>query len=1113
MAKAPIGKTFVEIDLDAKKYVAGIAKVKIGSKKELTEMEQAWRGLGSKAELTFDKMRQQAISNYEKIKRSVFSTADDIVRAEKAKNDKIARINKQQFGEQTSLLSMVKKHWMVFSAAAIGAIYAIQRALKESVSGYAVFEVALNRLGNVSDETISSMRAKILSISPALGTVTELTKGYYQVLSAGVTDPIKSMELLTASAKMSKEATIEQSESVKGIAALMGAYADELKTATDAADLLYKTEKLGITAVGEMVPLVGNLANMARSVGLSANEMAAALAQITTTGAGTNISVTQLQGLLTALSKKFSLLPPKIQEYGSAIDAVKALGFQGVLKEIMRYTDGNSTALVKMLGRQEGYLALLQLSKNEFGDYSERLEEMTNKTGAFDDAWKRYAKTLTAIWDTFKNTIGRQAVLLGEKLAPKIKEVTEKVSAWIEKNDDLIAQKMPEYVNALMSGLTTVAIYAEKTAKFMVSIKDAMKAVYLLQTGRGGELFLPEESETLSRLKVLKDIAELERQLTNAIKWRQRAEEKGNQASIKIYNIRITQYKTELDVLKKKAGIETTNIAKISKLEQAKNKELLSYMDDLIKAQVKTEKKVVDVHVKATKQYLSDEQIKNKNLLAYMDDLIKAEQAATKNKTKAVADYARESTNIYERLFDDVQKLDLGDYEHSLALLDKRYENYKTHLENLAIQDSKYAGGVQLLDKWIAGEKQKLWDDWAKKHGTVLDRLELRWRDYQKEGINTNKIMYDAISAGAANLEKQLSDVFFNVLTGNMSKVSLDWDAMWASMVRSTTDHMARIVTETALNVAAKAASAGMDWLGQSMGWWAAGSWEIKKQHMAMLHPGEMVIPTDMADKIRDGSGNIGLGEPMLPELSTTIPGSFRDVYVDNAIKSALYSAAKGFGVRTVLSLLMGTGMKVNPWGVMGAYARAAYKGYMGHRDAKKLYSLIYGKDAPYNPDQNVQQSMQAIDWSGFDAHMAEMYPLMAINNPGYDSGGGAGGDWSGFGGFGDPARGGFGFGDFGFARGGGLFSRPTIMGEHGPEWAVPTYEPERSRFLKNVGADPDKLAAAIANKLVAGGNITINTPLIHIGGNLIADKQTFDDFVEQIDYTINKRNKRVYAF
>ena len=357
-----------------------------------------------------------------------------------------SRIEAASHKMEQSMLRILKVG-MVAAVAAVGAAAVI------SVKQFAEFEVALNRLGNVSDRSLGVMRKEILGMSSELGSVTELTKGYYQVLSAGITDPIKSMEMLTVSAKMSKEATIAQGDAVRGIVAVMGAYSDELKTATEAADLLYSIERSGITSVGELIPLIGNLANLSKAVGLSANEMAAALAQITTTGAGTSIAATQLQGLLVALNRRFKALPPVIQAYGSAIAAVKAMGFQNVLQEIMRYTEGNATVLTKMLGRQEGYLGLLQLTKNEFGEYADRLEAMTKKAGAFDDAWKRYKVTLKALWDTFKNTIGRQAVLLGAELAPKIGDVLTKMSKWVVVNRDLISQKTSEAITKIKESI------------------------------------------------------------------------------------------------------------------------------------------------------------------------------------------------------------------------------------------------------------------------------------------------------------------------------------------------------------------------------------------------------------------------------------------------------------------------------------------------------------------------------------------------------------------------------------------------------------------------------------------------------------------------------------
>ena len=41
------------------------------------------------------------------------------------------------------------------------------------------------------------------------------------------------------------------------------------------------------------------------------------------------------------------------------------------------------------------------------------------------------------------------------------------------------------------------------------------------------------------------------------------------------------------------------------------------------------------------------------------------------------------------------------------------------------------------------------------------------------------------------------------------------------------------------------------------------------------------------------------------------------------------------------------------------------------------------------------------------------------------------------------------------------------------------------------------------------GRSVVIN---FNIGGNIIGDKQAFNDFAEKIDFVINKRNKRVYA-
>ena len=476
MAGKPVGTIYAELDLDTTKFTRAQKTILKEAQVVTTGVEKNYKTLGVKSAAMFNAMRDQAENAYQGIAHSSRATADDIVRAEKAKNAKIKQLNQQQFGDQNKMLTHLKNNWKLYGAAAAAAV---GLAVRSSIKQYEEFEVALNRLGNVSDDTLVTMKGRIMDVSPVLGSVTELTKGYYQVMSAGVTEPLKAMELLRISAGVSKESTIEQADAVKGLAALMSTYSDEVESAGAAADLLYATERYGITTVGELTPLIGNLANMSKAVGLHANEMAAAMAQISTTGAGTSQSVTQLQSLLTALSKKFELLPESIKKYGSSIAAVEDLGFEGVLKEIWDATDGNSSALVKMLGRQEAYMALLQLSKNEFKGYEERLVGMTDKVGAFDAAWKRYGLTFRATKEEFLNTIGREAVMLGEELAPALKEVIGDTSEWVGENRGLINSSVVGTIKAM-----TMA------AKAYATVMNAVGGVYKFAAtgGVGGAL-------------------------------------------------------------------------------------------------------------------------------------------------------------------------------------------------------------------------------------------------------------------------------------------------------------------------------------------------------------------------------------------------------------------------------------------------------------------------------------------------------------------------------------------------------------------------------------------------------------------------------------------------
>ena len=82
-----VGTIFAEIDLDSSRYLKSQQKLLQDAKSTTLNIEQNFKNLGVKSSAEFDLMRQKITNSYEMIKNSSQATANDIVRAEQAKNN------------------------------------------------------------------------------------------------------------------------------------------------------------------------------------------------------------------------------------------------------------------------------------------------------------------------------------------------------------------------------------------------------------------------------------------------------------------------------------------------------------------------------------------------------------------------------------------------------------------------------------------------------------------------------------------------------------------------------------------------------------------------------------------------------------------------------------------------------------------------------------------------------------------------------------------------------------------------------------------------------------------------------------------------------------------
>jgi len=165
-------------------------------------------------------------------------------------------------------------------------------------------------------------------------------------------------------------------------------------------------------------------------------------------------------------------------------------------------------------------------------------------------------------------------------------------------------------------------------------------------------------------------------------------------------------------------------------------------------------------------------------------------------------DYAQKAGQIYENLRADMADMDKDSYKLKYGLLEKQYEEYKAFLDDTSD-----------LDKWYYLKKEELDRNYERKYGTLLQRLRVRYKDFQDENINATSIMYSVIDSGAQNMQSQLSDILFNAFTGNFDEIKFSWDSLWDSMLKTAVDMIAQIAVEWAIGFGANTLLPGISGL------------------------------------------------------------------------------------------------------------------------------------------------------------------------------------------------------------------------------------------------------------------------------------------------------------
>lgn len=307
------------------------------------------------------------------------------------------------------------------TAGFVGVAAAIQ-SFRVGARAFLGFSEAIGEINTILDTTqfsLEDVEREVLDLSLALGEQeTLIAKGFYQTLSAGVTDASDAMIVLNASAKLGIAGLASTESAVDVLTSIMNAYGLSVADATDITDTLFKTVELGKTRIPELASQLGAILPVAAELGVNLTQVSAAIAAMTKQGASTAEAVTRLASIFTLLQKKAGDVNEAFETLGESFDrdTLRTKGLTETLLLLREAFDGNENALVELIGRKEGITGLFSLTKDGAETLKETLIELESRLGATDAAFE---KQLITPAREFKILVGgiRQGLLgLGREL-------------------------------------------------------------------------------------------------------------------------------------------------------------------------------------------------------------------------------------------------------------------------------------------------------------------------------------------------------------------------------------------------------------------------------------------------------------------------------------------------------------------------------------------------------------------------------------------------------------------------------------------------------------------------------------------------------------------------
>jgi len=284
---------------------------------------------------------------------------------------------------------------------------------RDAMSSTVQFQQAMANVNTLvlgSTQVQAQLRTELLQLPPILGSATELAKGLYQVLSAGV-EPAKAVAFLKESALLAKAGLADLDTATIALTKTMAAYKIPVEQASAVSDVLFKAVEVGQGTLQQFAQAMPQVTQLAAAMGVNFKDTAAVMATLSQTFKSTDTAATGFASLLRQLSQNSA------EFLALGIDIKKVIseeGIIGAIRILQQVTGGSSERLRKFVQDAEGVNAALALMGPQFQTLIEAQRKMGEAAGVVGKAVKEQTQTAGEAWTALVSSLDK----LAQQLAP-----------------------------------------------------------------------------------------------------------------------------------------------------------------------------------------------------------------------------------------------------------------------------------------------------------------------------------------------------------------------------------------------------------------------------------------------------------------------------------------------------------------------------------------------------------------------------------------------------------------------------------------------------------------------------------------------------------------------